>query len=157
MPFTTHWLSRYTAASSTQCAPPVLMARLHVKLILIGTVIVIVRGGCCIASQVLHRAFAVAGVARADGEAVVVVVRGARDLPEPELVGVGLTVGEIAVDHVRLGLEDEDGNVEIGADHRRRRGGDRDLRRLRESAPVANRLCTRKPSYTCTSGCTASI
>src|SRR5207249_9094218 len=47
VPFVTHWLVQKTAASSTQCAPPVLIGRLQLKMPAGGGVLV----GCCIAAR----------------------------------------------------------------------------------------------------------
>ena len=75
--------------------------------------------------EVLDRALAAPAVTGSDLEAVEVVVRRARDLPQPELGGVGLAGGEYCYRSVGLGLEDEHGHVEIRADRRGRRAGER--------------------------------
>ena len=82
VPFTTHLLSQWTAASSAQCVPPVLM----------GSVQLTHPRECASGlhgSQVLYCTLTVPGVVGTDGEAVIVVVRGARDLPESEPRAVG--------------------------------------------------------------------
>ena len=75
-------------------------------------------------SQVLHCTLTVAGVVGTDGEAVVVVVRAARDLPESEPLRIAVVqpVGQVAVVDVGFGLELEDRNAEVTADRGRGRG-----------------------------------
>ena len=75
-------------------------------------------------SQVPYGALSVAGVVGADGEAVVVVVRTACDLPQSEPLGIAVVqpVSQLAVVDIGLGLELEDRNAEVTADGRRVRG-----------------------------------
>lgn len=112
VPFTTHLLSQWTAASSAQCVPPVLMGSVqltHPRKCASG-----LHG-----SQVLYCTLTVPGVVGTNGEAVIVVIRGARDLPEPEPRAVGQSGSRC---RRRFRLELEDRNAEVTVDRRRRRG-----------------------------------